>query len=163
MIFGPGRPLPTALLGARLGKLDIVFGRPKQPFPLTYIDNLIDAIELAARPPYEDSLQYIVIDDEQLTLGEYHALRTKITGTKTAFWSAWPMVLAATVTRPVMRLVAADTGAFSRRQTVRASQDRHYSTGRIREELGWTPKVGLADAIERTVLGSSSDSSRNET
>jgi len=53
----------------------------------------------------------------------------------------------------VMRFVPADSGAFSRRQMLRASQDRHYSTRRIRNELGWTPKVSLAEAIERTLAG----------
>jgi 2-alkyl-3-oxoalkanoate reductase len=151
VIFGPGRPLPTALLGARMGKLDIVFGRHNQPFPLNYIENLIDALELAAREPESDSRQYIVIDDEKLTLGQYHAARTELTKTRTAFWSAQPVVMAATVTHPALRLVPANTGAFSRRQILRASQDRHYSTRRIREELGWTPKVSLQEAIERTV------------
>jgi nucleoside-diphosphate-sugar epimerase len=151
VIFGSGRPLPTALLGARIGKLDIVFGRRNQPFPLTYIENLIDAMELAAREPENDSRQYIVIDDEKLTLGQYHAARTKLTRTHTAFWAAQPVVVAATITRPALRLVPADTGAFSRRQIVRASQDRHYSARRIREELGWTPRVSLQEAIGRTL------------
>jgi nucleoside-diphosphate-sugar epimerase len=155
VIFGPGRPLPTALLGARIGKLDIVFGRRNQPFPLNYIDNLIEAMELAAREPEQDSRQYIVIDDEKLTLGRYHAARTKITKTWTAFWPAQPVVMAATITRPALRFVPANTGAFSRRQIIRASQDRHYSTRRIREELGWAPKVPLQEAIERTLIGAS--------
>lgn len=155
VVFGPGRPLPTALLGARIGKLDIVFGRRNQPLPLNYIENLIDALELAAREPENDSRQYIVLDDEKLTLGHYHAARTKLTGTETVFWTARPVVVAATVSRPLMRLIPADTGAFSRRQMLRASQDRHYSTRRIREELGWAPKVPLAEAIERTLRRSS--------
>ncbi len=155
VIFGPGRPLPTALLGARIGKLDIVFGRPAQPFPLNHVENLVDAIELAAHAPDQGLRQYIVIDDEKLTLGQYHAARTKLTATRTVFLPPQPVVIAATVSRPVMRLVPGNTGAFSRRQVLRASQDRHYSTRRIREELGWTPKVPLAEAIERTLRGSS--------
>lgn len=151
IVFGPGRALPTALLGARIGKLDIVFGRRNQPFPLNYVENLIDAIELAAREPENDSRQYIVIDDEKLTLGQYHAARAKITKTETIFWPAQPVVMAATATRPVLRFVPANTGVFSRRQILRASQDRHYSTRRLREELHWRPKVGLEEAIERTL------------
>ena len=153
VIFGPGRPLPTALIGARLGKLDIVFGRPSQPFPLIYIENLLDALELAAHSSDPRLLQYIVVDDDKLTLGQYHAARGKITGSRAIFLPTWPVVMAATVSHPVMRFVPADSGAFSRRQMLRASQDRHYSTRRIRNELGWTPKVSLAEAIERTLAG----------
>jgi len=151
IIFGPGRPLPTALIGARLGKLDIIFGRPSQPFPLSYMENLLDALELAAQASDPRLLQYIVLDDEKLTLGQYHAAREKITGSRTSFFPTWPVVMAATMSHPVMRFFPGDAGTFSRRQMLRASQDRHYSTRRIRNELGWTPKVPLAEAIERTL------------
>ena len=153
VIYGPGRPLPTALLGARIRKLDFVFGRPEQPFPLNYIENLIDAMTVVARVADRVSRQFIVIDDEALTLGQYHAARAKVQRTWTMFFPARPVVMAATCARPVMRLVLANTGAFSRRQILRASQDRWYDTRRIRGETGWAPKVPLRDAIERTVRG----------
>src|SRR3984885_4479947 len=155
IVFGPGRALPTALLGARIGKFDIVFGRRKQPFPLTYIENLVDAIKLAASEQENDSRQYLVLDDQRLTLGQYHAARTAITRTKTIFWPAQPVVVAATVTHPLARLVPADTGAFSRRQMIRASEDRYYSTRRIREELNWKQKIALREAVERTIRNNS--------
>jgi len=155
IVFGAGRPLPNALIGVRLGKLDIVFGRPDQPFPLNYIENLADAIELAAGEPENDSRQYIILDDERLTLGQYHAAKTAITKTKTIFWPAQPIVVAATITHPLARLIPADTGAFSRRQMIRASEDRYYSTRRIREELNWKPKIALREAVERTIRNNS--------
>jgi 2-alkyl-3-oxoalkanoate reductase len=153
VVYGPGKPLPTALLGARLGKLDFVFGRPEQPFPLNYIENLIDAMTLVARPADRESRQFIVIDDIALTLGQYHAARSKAQKSRTMFFSARPVVMAATCARPVMKLVSADAGAFSRRQMIRAAQDRWYDARRIREQTGWTPKVPLREAIEQTLRG----------
>lgn len=153
VVYGPGKPLPVALLGARVGKLDIVFGRPEQPFPLNYIENLIDAMTLVARAGDGKSRQYIVIDDETLTLGQYHTARAKAQNTRTLFFSALPVVMAASCARPVTKLLAKDAGAFSRRQMIRASQDRWYDTRKIREETGWAPKVSLREAIERTVRG----------
>ena len=155
IVFGPGRPLPTALIGARIGKLDIVFGRRNQPFPLNYIDNLVDALELAAGETENDSRQYIILDDEKLTLGQYHEVRGKLTKARTTFWPAQPAVLAATVTHPIARLIPGDAGAFSRRQMIRGSQDRRYSTRRVREELGWKPRVTLEEAIARTIQNAS--------
>jgi nucleoside-diphosphate-sugar epimerase len=153
VVFGPGRALPTALLGARIGKLDIVFGKPTNQFPLIYVDNLVDAIALASGERENDSRQYIVIDDDGRTLAQYHAARTKITKTRTIFWPSWPVVAAATCARPVLYFVPADTGVFSPRQIRRATQDRHYDSRRIRAELGWSPKVPLEEAIERTLRG----------
>jgi nucleoside-diphosphate-sugar epimerase len=155
IVFGPGRPLPTALLGARIGKLDIVFGRRNQPFPLNYIDNLIDALELAAREPANDSRQYIVLDDEKLTLGQFHAAKNKVTNSNAIFVSAQPAVMAATITHPIARFIPANTGAFSRRQMIRASEDRRYSTRRIRQELNWKPRIPLEEAIARTIQNAS--------
>jgi len=156
VVFGPGRPLPTALLGARIGKYDIVFGRRNQPLPLNYIDNLIDALILAAAEPENDHRQYIILDDEKLTLGQYHDAKARITHSRVSFFPAQPVVIAATVTHPVARIIPADTGAFSRRQILRASQDRHYSTRRVRTELNWQPRIPLEEAIARAVLDSSS-------
>ncbi len=153
VVYGPGKPLPTALLGARLGKVDFVFGRPEQPFPLNYIENLIDTMTLVARPADRESRQFIVIDDIALTLGQYHAARSKAQKSRTMFFSAQPVVMAATCARPLMKLVSADAGAFSRRQMIRASQDRWYDARRIREQTGWTPKVPLREAIEQTLRG----------
>jgi nucleoside-diphosphate-sugar epimerase len=153
IVYGPGKPLPTALLGWRLGKLDFVFGRATQPFPLNYVENLIDAMTLVARAPDRESRRFIVIDDDALTLGQYHSAREKVQKTWTMFFSAQPVISAASCARPVMKLVPPTAGAFSPRQIIRASQDRWYDTRRIREEAGWSPKVPLREAIEQTVRG----------
>ena len=73
--------------------------------------------------------------------------------TRTLFFPSWPVVLSATCAGPVTKLVSADAGAFSRRQITRAAQDRWYDARRIREQTGWTPKVPLREAIERTLRG----------
>ncbi len=153
IVYGPGKPLPTALLGGRLGKLDVVFGRPEQPFPLNYIENLIDAMILVARAANRESQCFIVIDDETLTLGQYHAAREQVQKGRTIFLSAQPVVLAATCVHPIMKLVPPTAGVISRRQIIRGSQDRWYDTRRVRQETGWTPKIPLHEAIERSVRG----------
>jgi nucleoside-diphosphate-sugar epimerase len=46
------------------------------------------------------------------------------------------------------------TASIWRRQAQRALQDRWYDTGLIRKELGWTPRVSLHEAIEKTANAS---------
>jgi nucleoside-diphosphate-sugar epimerase len=149
IVFGPGRPLPVGLLGARLGKLGIVIGNRGQRIPLNYVENLVDAFVLVAAETDRGLRQYIVIDDENLTLGEYHAAREEAEKAPTLFIPSWPVATAA-----ARRLLPA-RGAFSRRQVLRALEDRRYDTKRIRTETTWAPKVLLKEAIRRTVMTTS--------
>jgi 2-alkyl-3-oxoalkanoate reductase len=146
IVFGPGRALPLGLLAARLGKLAIVCGDRRQRIPLSYVENLVDAIELVGSAAPPGLREYIVVDDDDLTLGQYHSVRGRAQHGWTVFVPARIVVMAAS-----SGLVPAKSGAFSKRQVLRATQDRSYDTKRIREELGWAPKVGLKEAIERTI------------
>jgi nucleoside-diphosphate-sugar epimerase len=146
IVFGPGRTLPLGLLAARLGKLAIVFGNRRQRMPLSYVENLVDAIKLAGTASHGGLREYIIVDDEQLTLGNYHAARGKAQRDWTVFMPAGIVVMAAS-----SGLVPLKSGGFSKRQVVRATQDRLYHTKRIREELGWVPKIPLKEAIDRTL------------
>jgi len=153
IVYGPGRPLPTALLGFRLDKTNVVFGRREQRFPLSYVENLVDAMELVGQRTNGGLRQYIVIDDDDLTLGQYHAVRAEVEKTCTLFFPGWPVMLAAIGVEVLMWLppLGFGTSGIWRRQVRRALQDRWYDTRRIREETGWAPKVPLREAIEQTI------------
>jgi 2-alkyl-3-oxoalkanoate reductase len=146
IVFGPGKALPMGLLGTRLGSVGLVIGRRGQRIPLNYIENLIDAMELAAAGTDPGLQQYIVIDDDNLTLGEYHAAREDAEKTRTVFIPSWPFQMAA-----ACRLLPAGGGAFSSRQVQRALENRWYDTRRIREKTGWAPKVPLKEAMRRSL------------
>jgi len=148
IIFGPGRPLPIGLLGARFGKSGIVVGTRNQRIPLVYIENLVDAMEAVAAESDVAPQQYIVVDDENLTLGEYHAARNAVENTHTLFVPPRPFALAADCG------LLPRAGTFSRRHVRRALENRKYDTSRIRLQTGWAPKIDLREAIRRTVARS---------
>jgi nucleoside-diphosphate-sugar epimerase len=143
IVYGAGKPLPVGLLGFRFGRTDFAFGSSARRLPLSYIENLIDAIQLAARAKNDSPQRFIVIDDENLTLEQYHRARAEVQKAQTVFLSGWPVMLAARL--------AGKGSSISLHQVRRALQDRNYSTERIRQELGWAPKVPLRDAISRTL------------
>jgi len=153
IVYGPGRPLPTALLGFRLDSRHVVFGRREQRFPLTYVENLVDAIELVGRETNGGLRQYIVIDDEHLTLGKYHSVREQVEKTRTLFLPGW-LLLIGEIGREILVWFltwGSTPDGVWRRQIRRGLQDRWYDTRRIREETGWAPKVPLRAAIEQTI------------
>jgi nucleoside-diphosphate-sugar epimerase len=155
IVYGPGRRLPVGLLGFALGNNNFVFGDPQNRIPLNYVENLVDAMQLAASSASDERLrQFNIVDDDELTLAKYHAARTEIDKTTTHFFSGWPVLLAAPFAEAILR-VTPNGGSvrFSRHQIKRGLQDRWYDTRRIRQQTGWAPKVPLKDALYRTWKG----------
>jgi nucleoside-diphosphate-sugar epimerase len=145
------KPLPEGPLGYRaaLGR-SLVFGRREQHFPLTYVENLADAMALLRAG--RGVRTFIVIDDENLTLGQYHATRQEVEGTPTILLPGWPLLIAAIALEILMWFLTwgGAPGKMWRRIRLHL-QDRRFSTLRIREETGWAPRVSLIDAIRHTL------------
>jgi nucleoside-diphosphate-sugar epimerase len=150
IVFGPGRALPIGLLGFRTGGVNIVFGDRGERIPLIYVENLVDAMQLAAMAKGDGLQEFIIIDDEDLTLGEYHRVRGQIDGSNSFFFPGGLVRFAAAIV-DAGGLVPVGASVLSSHQVKRALQDRRYSMQRIRETLGWEPRVPLRDALRETL------------
>jgi len=150
VIYGPGKRLPFGLLGFVAGNTSVIFGNRQNRIPLNYIENLVDAMQVAAKANHDGLRQYIVLDDDELTLEQYHGARKEVQGTRTLFFSGTPVLAAARFAEAV-GLVKLGAGDFSVRQVQRALQNRYYSTQRIRQELGWSPRVPLREALRASL------------
>jgi nucleoside-diphosphate-sugar epimerase len=150
IIFGPGRPLPLGILAFRLGKTNVVFGKPDNRVPLNYVENLIDAMQTAVARG-SGFRRFNVVDDDELTLRQYHQTKREVDGTETYFSSAWPIRIAGPLTELLRPILPMGDLRLSQRQIRRSLQDRWYDTSSIRKETGWQPRVSLLDAIRRTV------------
>ena len=151
IVYGPGRQLPVSLLGFSLGKTNFVFGNPNYRIPLNYVENLVDAMQVAVQSAGGQLQQFNIVDDDELTLAMYHEAKTAVDKTVTHFSSGWPVRLAGPFAEIAIRMLPVGGSVrFSKHQLNRALQDRWYDTHRIREETGWAPKVALKDALYRT-------------
>jgi 2-alkyl-3-oxoalkanoate reductase len=151
IVYGPGRQLPVGLLGFTLGKTNFVFGNPNNRIPLNYLENLVDAMQVAAHSDGGQFRQFNLVDDDELTLAKYHEAKTAVDKTVTHFSSGWPVRLAGPFAEIAIRMLPGGGSVrFSKHQLNRALQDRWYDTHRIRQETGWAPKVALKDALYRT-------------
>jgi nucleoside-diphosphate-sugar epimerase len=151
IIYGPGRQLPVALLGFTLGKTNFVFGNRNHRIPLNYVENLVDAMQVAGHSGGGRFQQFNVLDDDELTLAKYHEAKTAVDKTVTHFSSGWPVRLVGPFAEIAIRMLPVGGSVrFSKHQLNRALQDRWYDTHRILEETGWAPKVPLHDALYRT-------------
>lgn len=150
-VYGPGKPLPEAPFGFRAGNTNVVFGRRKQHCPLTYVENLADA--MAGVSAGRGLRKFIIIDDEDLTLGQYHMVRKELERTHTLFLPGFPLLCVAIGFEIAMWLPPWGFGAGNRwwRRVQLQLQDRRFDTRRIRDETGWAPQVSLTDAIRHTL------------
>jgi len=151
IVYGPGKQLPVGLLGFTLGKTNFVFGNPNYRIPLNYVENLVDAMQVAVQSAGGQFQQFNLVDDDELTLADYHQAKTAVDKTVTHFFPGWPVRLAGPFAEIAIRMLPVGGSVrYSKHQLNRALQDRWYDTRRIREETGWAPKVGLKDALHRT-------------
>ena len=151
IIYGPGKALPLGLLSFNLGKSNFVFGSPDLHFPLNYVENLIDAMELAANLDGDQLREFNIVDDEDLTLLRYHSTKSNVDQSRTRFFPGWPALAAAPLVDTVMRVLPLGGTRLSKHQLERSLQDRFYDTRRIRQELRWAPKVPLEESIRRSI------------
>jgi nucleoside-diphosphate-sugar epimerase len=151
IVYGFGKQLPVGLLGFTLGKTNFVFGNPNYRIPLNYVENLVDAMQVAVQSAGGQFQQFNLVDDDELTMANYHQAKTAVDKTVTHFFPGWPVRLAGPFAEIAIRMLPVGGSVrFSKHQLNRALQDRWYDTRRIREETGWAPKVGLKDALHRT-------------
>lgn len=150
IVFGPGRPLPLGLFGFHLGNINFVFGSPRNRFPLNYVENLVAAMQAAAASG-TGLRQYNVLDDDDLTLGRYHQLKSAASGFATRFQPGWMLYLGSPITEALRPIIPMGDFRLSPHQLRRGLQDRWYDTQLIRKETAWMPRVSLQDAIQRTL------------
>lgn len=153
IIFGPGRRLPAGIFAFRLGKADVVFGKPQNHFPLNYVENLIDAMIIAATSG-SGLREFNVLDDDTLTLGHYHQLKRAADHSSTHFASGWPLYTASPFAEALRPIIPMGDTRLSRHQLRRSLQDRVYDTSMIRRQTGWAPRIGLEEAIRKTLTES---------
>ncbi|MCU0728462.1 MAG: NAD-dependent epimerase/dehydratase family protein [Planctomycetes bacterium] len=153
-VFGPrdrvtSLPLLTALRKGAMGVLD---GGRRFTCP-TYVENLIDALVLAAVVPGAAGRAYLVTDGLAITWREFTDALADAIGVPRPKLSL-PVPIAR-LAAAAMEGVWAGMGALkppplTRYRVANGGTDYHFSVKRARAELGWAPRVGLSEAVRRT-------------
>jgi nucleoside-diphosphate-sugar epimerase len=153
-VFGPrdrvtSLPMLTALRKGAMGVLD---GGRRLTCP-TYVENLIDALVLAAVVPGAAGRAYLVTDGLRITWREFVDALADALGVPRPRL-ALPVPLAR-LAAAAMEGVWAGMGAskpppLTRYRVANGGTDYHFSVERARAELGWSPRIGFPEACRRT-------------
>ncbi len=161
MVFGPGdaRLIPSILRQADSGRLKREIGSRDTLQDFTYIDNVADAVvaaegRLDAGSPLNGEA-YFVTNGEPMAF--YAFVETLLRGLgytpptgRVPFWLAYAGAA-------VLEAIGAARGRnhgedrVSRFAVKYLVTGKHYRIDKARRDLGWEPRVTLADGIERTV------------
>ncbi len=151
-IYGPGDPGRFLLLFREAAKGRFyMFGNGQAYYHPVYIDNLVDAFELAAASPRARGRTYLIADDTYVTIDELvravaAALGMPVRIHRLPFRPLW---LAAVACEGVCMPLGIEPPLF-RRRVDWFRQNRGFSIARARAELGYEPRVDLATGLAAT-------------
>lgn len=117
--------------------------------PLTFVDNCADAILLAGVVPGVDGETFNVVDDAPLTsaqfLSAYRKRAPRFFSLRVPYFIAYGMcALWEDYSR---RTHGQLPPAFNRRRCAAEWKGNRYTNQKLRERLGWRPRVSMADAM----------------
>lgn len=148
-VFGPGKRDLTGRIGVdTFGFLLHVGGRNQ--LPLTYVENCAEAIVLAGLKPGVDGETFNVVDDDLLTSKQFLKAWKRRTGRRFSvrlpyflayglcgLWEDWSK-----------RRKGQLPPAFNRRRCAAEWKGNRFTNRKLKERLGWQPRVGMDEAME---------------
>jgi nucleoside-diphosphate-sugar epimerase/predicted dehydrogenase len=151
-IYGPRGPVFTPLIGVSLfDKVFMILGKKKMRLPLVYIDNLVDAIILCIKDDRAAGQTFNVIDDDGTTKEDY--VRKLTTGvfprSRSVSLPYWFVHSAVRFQEALFRMMRRDP-VLTRYRLDSASSDAVFSNAKIKERIGWQPRVSLEEGLTRT-------------
>ncbi len=150
LLYGPGKRPPLARQSFSRGGYKLLLARPEYPLPMTYVDNVADAVWLALTVPGIEGRAYTIVD-ANVPQREYVALY------QAAAEEHWKAVyLPVPAVAAAARLAERILGLARRRSPVtyyqvrRATDRAWFDCTRAHQELGWQPAVDVGEGLRRT-------------
>lgn len=150
-IYGPGDPERFVMLYRRVAKgVFPMFGPGEVHYHPLYIDNLIQAFELAAEADGVDGEAFLIGDENYWTLNELvraigDSLDVDVRIVHLPFRPLWVAALLCEMAYKPFRV---DPPLF-RRRVDWFRQNRAFDIGKAKRLLGYRPQVNLADGLAR--------------
>lgn len=149
-VYGPGKKDLTGRIGIDTFGFFLHIGGGNE-LPLTFVDNCAEAIVRAGLVPGVDGEVFNVVDDERLSSRAFlRAYKRRVKGFRSV---RLPYFLADALSRAWESYSIRSNGqlppAFNRRRAAAEWKGNRYTNQKLRERLGWRPRVPLDEAMSR--------------
>jgi nucleoside-diphosphate-sugar epimerase len=147
-VFGPGKPELSGRVGINTFGFFIHLGGSNF-LPLTFVDNCAEAIVLAGLQPGVEGETFNVVDDDLVTSRQLlEAYKKKV---KPFFSLRVPYFLAYAMCALWEKYSKWSRGqlppVFNRRRCAAEWKGNRYSNQKLRDRLGWKPRVNMKEAM----------------
>ena len=150
LLYGPGQRPPLARRAMSVGPVRVLMARRGYLLPLAYVDNVADAIVRALHSDAARGRAYTIVD-VHAPQDAYARLYRQVQGGN---WMPFylPLGLLRAGVSGVERLarLAGRRAPISRHQVDRTLRSATFTTRRAQQELGWSPRVPLDEALRRS-------------
>ena len=151
-IYGPGDPGRFLMLFKRVQKgMFPFFGSGQALYHPLYIDNFIDAFELAMDKPGGKGKAYLIADDQYYHIKDIVLMIAKImkVDLKVRHLPFWPLYAVCAVVEFAFKPLPWDPPLFRRRADW-FRQNRAFKIDNARQDLDYDPAIGLEEGLTRT-------------
>jgi dihydroflavonol-4-reductase len=151
-IYGPGDRRLLKLFRSVAHRRWVTLGRGEIFYHLTYIDDLVEGFRLCGDRPEAAGRTYILAGPEVVTLNELVSLIADEAGVKRPrlHLPIAPFWVAGTLCETICIPLGLEPPLYRRRVDF-FTKSRAFDITRARQELGYSPTIGLREGIRRTL------------
>jgi nucleoside-diphosphate-sugar epimerase len=147
-VFGPGKKNLSGRVGIDTFGFFMLMGG-SNPLPLTYVDNCAEAIVLAGLEKGVEGETFNVVDDDLLTGRQFLSAYKKHVNRFFSVWIPYPLAYGLCVLWE--KYATWSKGqlppVFNRRRCAAEWKENRFPNAKIRQRLGWEPRVNINDAM----------------
>ena len=161
-VFGPGMTLLTPEVARKIGNLFVVLGDGTRELPLVYVEDVVDAIVLAAETSHFDGRVFHIVDRTRITQNQVvhdyiskNAKKAKVIHLPVAIVYIVALgvgLLAKVLKRPAPLSIYRVKSALARMK---------FDCSGAENDLGWRPRVGVASGLQETMAAERVNSGKN--
>jgi nucleoside-diphosphate-sugar epimerase len=148
-VFGPGKQTLTGRIGIDTFGFFMHLGGSNQ-LPLTFVDNCAEAIVLAGLKRGVDGEVFNIVDDELITSSEFLTAHKRAVGSYFSLRVPYPLAYLLSLAWENYSKWSKGQlpPVFNRRRCAAEWKGNRFSNSKIRERLGWRPRVPMKKALE---------------